>query len=162
MKSEHRRQIRLAVRQYQQPLVRYASRLLRDGERARDVVQETFLRLCDKPDVAADGHLAPWLYRVCRSRAIDLMRKESRMPPGSFPSAAATIDPSQAAEATDDHAAIRRLLDQLPDNQQEVVRLKFQDGLTYKQIAEVTGLTPATVGNYLHTALKTIRTQLHA
>ncbi len=49
------------------------------------------------------------------------------------------------------------MLDQLPDNQQEVVRLKFQNEMTYQEIADVTGLTVTNVGFLLHTALKRLR-----
>ena len=50
-----------------------------------------------------------------------------------------------------------RMLDQLPDNQQEVVRLKFQNEMTYQEIADVTGLSVTNVGSLLHTALKRLR-----
>ena len=50
----------------------------------------------------------------------------------------------------------------LPDNQQEVVRLKFQDGLSYKEIAGVTGLTVSNVGFLIHTAIHTLRREFAA
>jgi RNA polymerase sigma-70 factor (ECF subfamily) len=50
-------------------------------------------------------------------------------------------------------AQIRRL----PDNQQEVLRLKFHGGLTYAEIADVTGLTTTNVGFILHTAISKLR-----
>ena len=48
-----------------------------DLERARDVVQETFLRLAVQQPSSVDGHLAEWLYRVCRQRALDVCRKDA-------------------------------------------------------------------------------------
>ena len=47
----------------------YATRLLRDAETARDVVQDTFLKLCASEFASIDGHLAEWLFTVCRNRA---------------------------------------------------------------------------------------------
>lgn len=167
MKNEHRQQVKEAIEQYQQPLVRYAQNLLRNADKARDVVQETFLRLCDQPDIAAEPRLAPWLYRVCRTRAIDQIRKENRTPaPGSCPGSSPSDDgtsietPFQAVETADDKARMLNLLAALPDNQRETIRLKFQSGLTYKQIADVTGLTATNVGYLIHTGLKTIRSQM--
>ena len=58
----------------------YALRLTGDVEFVRDVVQETFLRLCHAERGMIDGHIGPWLFRVCRQRALDLVRKEQRMP----------------------------------------------------------------------------------
>src|SRR6185436_11695746 len=65
--------------QYEAPLLRFATRLLRDGDRARDTVQETFLQLCKQDRATVEGHLAAWLFRVCRNRALDLRRKDTRM-----------------------------------------------------------------------------------
>jgi len=57
-------------------------------------------------------------------------------------------------------AAVMDLLEHLSPNQQEVVRLKFQDELSYKQISSVTGLTVSNVGFLLHTALRRLRSGL--
>ena len=69
--------------------------------------------------------------------------------------------PAARAEADDDLAATRRSIDDLPDNQREVVRLKFLQELSYKEIAAVTGLGAGHVGYLLHTALNTLREELH-
>ena len=68
-----------AVARFEGPLTLYAARLLRDAETARDVVQETFLKLCASDRNSIDGHLAEWLFTVCRNRALDVLRKEHRM-----------------------------------------------------------------------------------
>jgi RNA polymerase sigma-70 factor (ECF subfamily) len=48
-------------------------------------------------------------------------------------------------------------MEALPENQREVVRLKFQNGMSYKEIATVTELTVSNVGFLIHTALATLR-----
>ena len=53
-------------------------------------------------------------------------------------------------------------MEDLPDNQQEVVRLKFQNGMSYKEIATVTELSVTNVGFLLHTAINTLRTRVAA
>src|SRR5262245_57015041 len=61
-------------------LMRHAHRYLRDAEQARDVVQDTFLRLWQHDDLAAlDGRLPQWLFTVCRNRALDLRRQRARV-----------------------------------------------------------------------------------
>src|SRR5581483_5276894 len=72
------------VARFEGPLVRYAARITGDVERARDVVQETFLALHrerqnGEAESAANGHLPAWLFTVCRRRALDVRRKEQRM-----------------------------------------------------------------------------------
>src|SRR5689334_19503905 len=71
--------VRGVVARYESPLTLYAARLLGDAEAARDVVQETFLRLCVQDRAALEPRLAEWLFTVCRNRALDVLRKESRM-----------------------------------------------------------------------------------
>ena len=62
-----------AMREHQAPLVRYVARLVGgDYDRAQDVVQDAFLRLCQQPENAVRGHEVEWLYKVSRNRAFDL------------------------------------------------------------------------------------------
>ena len=71
--------------------------------------------------------------------------------------AAAPPDPIERSEYT---AQVFAALGTLPENQQEVIRLKFQHGLSYKEISRVTQLTVTNVGFLIHTALKTIRQRM--
>ena len=112
------------------------------------------------------GHLAEWLFTVCRNRALDVLRKENRMKPlTEVDLATRPADaPSPAAEAErrETTSEVLRLLAGLPRNQQEVVRLKFQNGLSYQEISRVTQLTVTNVGFLIHTAIKTLRHELQA
>lgn len=150
-----------AVARFEGPLVRYAARLTGDLERARDIVQDTFLKLCRQDRAAVDGHLAEWLYTVCRHGAVDVLRKESRM--HSSPDVAATLatgpegDPGARLQHSEAHGRILRWMESLPASQQEVLRLKFGAGLSYAEIARVTERTVNHVGVLLHHGLKTLR-----
>ena len=59
---------------------------------------------------------------------------------------------------TEDH--LLQLVAELSDNQQEVVRLKFQENLSYREIADVTGLSVSNVGFLLHTAVMKLRERM--
>ncbi len=156
--------IHSVLQDHEATLLRYAARLTGDADRARDVVQETFLRLCRENPDDLDGHLAPWLFRVCRQRALDVRRKENRMAilseQKSAQSASPEAGPAETVARQETHGAVAETLNDLPPNQQEVVRLKFQHGMTYRQISEVTELSVSNVGYLLHTALKTLRARL--
>jgi RNA polymerase sigma-70 factor (ECF subfamily) len=158
--------VRAAMTRYEGPLIRYAQRFTRDLETARDVVQDTFLKLCAADPKQVADHLAPWLYRVCRNRALDVRKKEARMQPLSDERAAteAGPDPGPAAHAAgrETAALLRAAIDGLPDKQQEVFRLKFQDQMTYKEISAVTGFPLNNVRYLIHTALKQLRTDLRS
>jgi RNA polymerase sigma-70 factor (ECF subfamily) len=149
-----------ALAQYERPLIRYAKWLLGDLESARDVVQETFLRLCKEDRRRVDGHLAPWLFTVCRNLAVDARKKTGRSEPLD------NVELAVACDLDERHDA-RRLLDDvldvlqtLPRNQREVVYLRFQGGLSYKDISAVTSLSVTNVGFLLHTAVRAIRRHL--
>ena len=148
-----------ALARYEGPLLRFATKLLRDGDRARDVVQETFLQLCQQDRAAIEGHLAPWLFRVCRNRAFDLRRKESRVETIAevSPAADPNPDPSQVVQQRQEGSYVLRILETLPEAHQEAVYLRFQSGLSYKEIAEITGHSVTNVGFMLHAAVKKIR-----
>ena len=144
-----------AVSQYEAPLMQYAAKLLRDDEAARDVVQDTFLRLWEADRTAVDGHLAPWLYRVCRNRAVDVMRKEGRMT--TLETETLPARPPAATDRAETSKGVFALMADLPARQQEVLRLKFQSGLSYREIATVLDLTVSHVGVLIHNAIKSIR-----
>ena len=148
------------------PLVRYAARLLGDRERAEDVVQDTFVRFMAQPPGAVDGHAVEWLFTVCRNRAMDVLRKEGRMKrfeEGQVERlTAGDPRPGRALEEAETHATILRLIDRLPHNQQEVVRLKFQNGFSYQEIARITELSVGNVGFLLHTAVARLRAEFAA
>jgi len=156
--------VRAALRQHEGPLIRYAAHLTSDFDRARDIVQDTFLKLCAETPARLDGHLKEWLFTVCRNRALDVIRKEQRMKPidQAELEATASREPSPATQAEQNessHHALR-LLDALPANQKEVVQLKFQGGLSYQEISHVTNLSVSNVGFLIHTAIKTLRQQM--
>lgn len=71
--------------------------------------------------------------------------------------ASSQTEPSGEVEQADDLAAVLRALDDLPPPQQEVIRLKFQHGLSYREIAAVTEQPIGTVGYLIHVGLQTIR-----
>lgn len=155
--------IRATVERFEGPLVLYAARLTGDAERARDVVQEVFLRLCSQPKHEVETHLAEWLYTVCRNYALDIRRKERRMIAMNETADARKSThpaPDEALERREDAHEALRMLDDLPEDQQEVIRLKFQHGRSYKEIAAITERSISHVGVLIHNGLKTLRARV--
>ena len=156
--------VHAAVDRFERPLTLYASRLLGDAEAARDVVQETFLRLCVQDRAALEPRLAEWLFTVCRNKALDVLRKESRMTRLSDEQAGCCVSadptPAETAERRDAAAQVLDLLETLPPNQREVIRLKFQNGFSYEEISRISGHSVSNVGYLIHIGLKTLRGRL--
>ena len=158
-----------ALARFERPLVRYALGLCGDLEQARDAVQDTFIKLSRDPDRAAtpatSEHieaLAPWLFTVCKNRVIDLHRKSSRLVPmGSAileTTPATNPRPDTALDSKDTARQIRSMIAELPEKQRNILKLKFESGLSYKEIAAVTGLTTSNIGWIIHQAVQSLRT----
>ena len=151
-----------AVTQYERPLLAYVRRLFGDEHRGFDVVQDAFLQLLKQVRAEVEPRLAPWLFAVCRRRVVDILRKENRMV--ALHDAPFTRDagPLELAEVKDSARAVLAQLPGLPPQQHEAVRLKFQNQFSYREIADVMGLSESHVGVLLHQALKTLRKSFDA
>ena len=153
---EKSRWVAEALELHERSLLRYARWILSDLESAREVVQETFLRLCKEDPARVDGHLAQWLFTVCRNLAFDARKKEARMTPLGDTEIAITPD----LDARRRVSQILQVVETLPKNQREVIYLKFQCDLSYKEISDVTKLSVSNVGFLIHSAVRAIRKQM--
>ena len=163
MKRDKTQWIQDVVARYERPLCQYACRLTGNYESARDAVQDTFLKLW-REDILEDGHLAPWLFRVCRNRCIDILRKDKPMQALTDTHAATLTapvkSPAEEAGLRESVSLLLQKLAELPARQAEVIRLKFQHQLTYREIAAVTALSESTVGYLIHVGIQTLRQQV--
>ena len=151
------------VDRYERPLLAYAARMLHgDWQGAQDAVQETFLRLCREDPDKIESRVAAWLFSVCRSRVVDMQRTNHSTPIDAAQVVVADPAPDAADLASDaeDKVLLSKLVDKLSPRQQEVLRLRLQAGLSYREIAEVTGLTVSNVGFHLHEAVRNLRDTL--
>ncbi len=157
---EHRAWVLAVVEQYELPLTRYATRLLRDNDAAHDVVQHAFLQLCDAAPDELRGRVAPWLFTVCRNKAFDVLRRcgaEQRLDEAEeYNVAARAADPALHAEADELNDLLRELVDELPTAQREVIEL-WSQGFSYREIAAVTGRKEGHVRLLNHRGLKRLR-----
>jgi RNA polymerase sigma-70 factor (ECF subfamily) len=129
---------------------------------AEDVVQETFIKLARQPPPPL-ADLAPWLYRVVRNAAISAARRESRR--RHHEAEAARRTPSWFLPSADnrlDAATAAAVLQKLPAEQREVVIARLWGGLTFEQVAGVTGLSVGSAHRHYHAGLAALRERLHA
>ena len=152
------------------PLLSYALRLLGDRALAEDTVQEAFMKL--HAQFAKVETPRRWLYRTVHNLALNHRRSGGRtIPMATGGSGGEHAEP--VVEATDpqplpdeyitrlEHIGLVRLsLGALDERSRELVRLKFDDDLSYKEMSARTGLTVSHVGYLLHHALKTIEAEL--
>jgi RNA polymerase sigma factor (sigma-70 family) len=152
--------MQMLLRRFQLPLLQFATRITGDRERARDVVQETFVKFQNN-GAFQSPEPAIWLFTVCRNGALNVCRKERRMQylDEKLIEAREAEQPMPFARLEQKEAArfLLKIVATLPPRQQEVLQLKFQNDLSYQQIAEITKTTANNLGVLVHTALKTLR-----
>jgi RNA polymerase sigma-70 factor (ECF subfamily) len=153
--------VQAALERFERPLLQYAQSILHDLDRARDTVQETFMRLHTQDQAAIDGHLSQWLFTVCRNCALKSLKKESRyicVEHEEFEHhRVENVSPLQAMARSE---TIQRLMEHvkaMPKNQQEVVRLRFHGEHSYQEISKITGLSVGNVGFILNAAMHHLR-----
>ena len=149
------------LQRFEIPLLQYAARITGGRERARDVVQETFVKFQRNGAINRQGEPATWLFTVCRNAALNVCRKERRMTYLNEEAIelreAEKSMPFERLEEKEAAGFLLRIVATLPARQQEVIQLKFQSDLSYQQIAKIMKTTANNVGVLLHTALKTLR-----
>ena len=156
--------VQSAMERYEKPLLHYAYSIVRDLERARDVVQDTFMRLFQQEQEAVDGHLSQWLFTVCRNCSLKVLKKQDRyvhVEASEFEGrSAADLSPAMDLERKERIERLMELLEELTPNQQEVVRLRFQHHHSYQEISDITGLSIGNVGFILNSSMRSLREKM--
>ena len=156
------------VAEYETALLRYAARMLNNPTAARDVVQHTFIKLVRgwKPGMHASPSLKSWLYRVTHNEAIDYIRRESRLQvlheKQANDPAMSVCTNGQNCPMTDGekHDAVLSLMHTLHPREQQVLLLRLEEGLSYREISRVTGRSEGNVGNLLHHTVRKLSISL--
>ena len=146
------------VDQHETALLRYAGRIVNNPTTAQDVVQNVFIKLFRRWNgQAPTENLKGWLFRVAHNEAVDHIRRESRLRVLHQRESEERTDADAAAiasETEDRKSEVLRHLGRLAPPEQQVVLLRMQNGMSYREIAQITGRSEGNVGNILHHAVK--------
>ncbi len=152
------------VETHQNSLTRYAVSIVHSLEVSREVVQDVFLSFWKHQDQIHDSAVKVWLFKSCRNSCIDYLRKENRMShfnEGDQESIECPNElPSVVMEKEEAQKNILKKIENLPSKHREVLRLKFQEDLSYKEISEITGCTVNHVGVLIHQGVLKLRESL--
>ena len=141
---------------YEKPLLKHAYGICSDRELSRDAVQETFFRLIRTRDKGMPENLAAWLFTVCRNVLTDHMRRQRVVQFGwDLPEMESdeTESPDNQLARGEREEKLVQMVSELPERERELVRLKFQVGLSYKEIEDITGISQGNIGYFLHRPL---------
>jgi len=161
------------VTRYATPAVNFTYRLVRDRALAEDLAQEGFLRVYQRLETFDSGRrFSSWFFQVLRNVTIDYLRVH-RIPTASLDELEENgrgvpvadregPSPEELAGQGELAAAMSAALSRLRPEYREVVVLRYQEGLTQPEIAQMLGLPAGTVKTYLHRARKELAELLTA
>lgn len=148
------------LKKYESQLINYVGKILKNVEKAKEIVQDVFCILWTRDESQIQSHEKAWLFTVSRNKAIDLLRKEKRMS-DHRQDIPFEEDPNLLNEKKQSHQEIIKQIEKLPSKQQEVLNLKFQNDFSYKEISQITGLSVSNVGYLIHTGLTSLKGGFH-
>lgn len=175
LRGGHADSLGVLVARWEAPLFRFVSRMVDRPEDARDVCQETFLRILDKASAFREGaRFSTWMYQIAINLCRDQARRKKRwghlvvapvvsddgVPHEHAAPSTHETNPVAALEQNERQGAVRRALARLPHDQREVLLLKEYEGLKFREIAGVLGVPESTVKSRMYAALDTMRSSL--
>jgi RNA polymerase sigma-70 factor (ECF subfamily) len=161
--------ISVLISRHSQRVYDYIRMLVKDSDLADDLFQETFVkavRVIDQGRYTDQGRFLSWVMRIAHNQVIDHFRSEKQNKSVNEASAGydilstqrlttASIEEQMVGEQIE--ADVRRLVELLPDEQREVVRLRYYDGLSFKEIADHTEVSINTALGRMRYALINLR-----
>ena len=152
------------VERHAPALARFAASL---GQRSdiEEVVQDTFVRAFGSIEsFRADSSLRTWLFTIERRLILDRRRADRRRKDDALVDerdAATEFDALDEIVAEEAQTRVRRAVDQLSRLQREVFLLRVNEGLSYKEIAEVVGSTEGAARVHYHNAMRAVKESLY-
>jgi RNA polymerase sigma-70 factor (ECF subfamily) len=162
------------MRRYQQDLFRFCLHYLKDAERARDLTQETFIRVYTASDRFDQSRkFRPWVLCIARNLCLNELKRRKTVPMESLEDHARRGDSSEVFRSTeyvpDERAMsderlelLERALDSLAEDAREIVVLRFFQRMSAREIADIVGSTEGAVRTRLHRILMSLRDSYQA
>jgi len=146
---------------YWPAMLRYSVKLIGDRDAAEDVVQETFLRLWRERNGLRTFALRSYLYRIAHNLVLDELRKRQVrrrwFAAESAQQRVVSYELEERSERADLYNVVRAAIESLPARRREAFTLAYLHGHTYRQVAEVMGISPETVKKQITLALADLR-----
>jgi len=128
---------------------RFILKNMKDSDKAKDIVQESFVRLWDRVSEVKFEKAKSYLFTIAYHCFIDAIRKDQR----TVSMEVTTINDHSEMNAFSDHKdVINEAVEKLPEIQKSVILLRDYEGYSYKEIGEITELSEAQVKVYIYRA----------
>ena len=142
------------------PLCLHALRFMGNAEEAEDVVQETFVSLWDKREqLETIKSIKSYLYTAVRNNCLTRVRDAKPTTPLDQVAPDEWLSEEEQVERAEMEARVWRMIDELPERRREIFLMAKRDGMSYKEIAEETGLTVKTIENHVFRSMQSLRSK---
>jgi RNA polymerase sigma-70 factor (ECF subfamily) len=142
--------------------------LVKDREMAEDIFQDTFIKVVNtlrSGNYQEEGKFLPWVIRIAHNMVIDHFRKQKRMPMTRDTEEYSVMESLQLTDENIEdkmvteqiHLDVKKLIDYLPEDQREVVEMRIYADMSFKEIAEQTGVSINTSLGRMRYALINLR-----
>lgn len=166
LQSHDERAIEQIYRQFGHTTLRYLIHVLGDRAIAEDVQQQVFIEVWKRGANydRSRGGLLTWIMQIARSRAIDQMRKRVPEPIDPHGRAVTEMGPDLGfnVDALADQWQMAHYLEQLPDDEAKLLRMRFVDDKSQVEISSETGVALGTVKKRMVTGLRRLRKLMEA
>jgi len=160
--------LEILIKRHKQRVYSFIYSKVYDRDIAEDVFQDTFIkviRTLKRGKYNEEGKFLPWVMRIAHNLVIDHFRKNNRMPKfdntGEFSIFSVLSDTSLNAEKAlikdQVETDVRRLIEELPDDQKEVLMMRMYQDMSFKEISELTGVSINTALGRMRYALINMR-----
>jgi RNA polymerase sigma-70 factor, ECF subfamily len=146
--------------QQRQKFFSYLIRRAGDYHLACDIMQESFARLYEK--YTAENFTPQLLYTIGRNLILDALRKRKHNPSGMDDAEPAVDDQEHYLSVRDEYRQVLAAMRHLENDERDLLSLVVSSELSYRELAEITGLSEANVKVKIHRARKKLRTCLGA
>lgn len=156
------------IERHQSKVFRFIYSKVNDQEIADDIFQDTFIKVIHTlkgKNYKEEGKFLPWVMRISHNLVIDYFRKNNRMPmqreTEEYSIFNYMVDASPNIEndliTSQIESDVQKLINALPEDQREVITLRIYQDLSFKEIAEVTGVSINTALGRMRYALMNLR-----
>jgi RNA polymerase sigma factor (sigma-70 family) len=171
MTKDRRSELEAVYRENKHGFLSWATKATRSLVDAEDLVQDAFAKaLANAEGLGAVDDLAAWLFASVRNRVRDLWRRnQTRRKAGEIAVsdsaiaeivASAGLDPAELATSSELLEALYDAIEDLPENQRMVIEAQVLDGLTFKELAKSSGISPDTLAARKRYAVKRLAAAL--
>lgn len=165
--------LEILIDRYKNRVFSYIMMVVKNRELAEDIFQDTFIKVIRSLDGGTykdDGRFCPWVMRIAHNLIIDFYRRDKHLPTVSgdddekniFQTIGITDDSAEDKYlAKQSHTDLKQLISKLPDEQRAIVKYRYVYDMSFKEIAELTGVSINTALGRMRYAIINLRKMMN-